>query len=187
MHGSPNKPARQEPPPLELAFPTRRSFVGWLLGIGAVTVGALLSVPLVRFALYPLFARTTETTWSDLGAVDEFNSLRAPLKRVVTIEQRDGWRKAVSEKPVYVTRDAQGQVRVLSSVCPHLGCSVSWNETKGQFICPCHAGVFHADGSRVSGPPPRSMDDLQIKIESGRLMVRYQYFRQLVPTKEVLG
>jgi hypothetical protein len=31
------------------------------------------------------------------------------------------------------------------------------------------------------------MDELDVMVEGGRLKVRYQYFRQLVPTKEVLA
>ena len=31
------------------------------------------------------------------------------------------------------------------------------------------------------------MDDLECKVEDGILKVRYQYFRQLVATKEVLA
>ena len=88
---------------------------------------------------------------------------------------------------MYVIKAADGRPRVLSAVCPHLGCSVGWNETKGQFVCPCHNGVFAADGTLVSGPPPREMDTLDAMVEGGRLKVRYQYFRQLVPTKEVLA
>src|SRR5713226_931278 len=170
-----------------LASAGRRSFLGVLLGIGTVSVGALLSVPLARFALHPVLATTTETTWSDLDAVDEFSSITSPVKRLITVEQRDGWRKMLSEKSVYVTRGADGQLRALSSICPHLGCSIPWNEAKGQFICPCHVGVFAPDGGLISGPPPRAMDELETRIQDGRLKVRYQYFRQLVPTKEVIA
>jgi hypothetical protein len=31
------------------------------------------------------------------------------------------------------------------------------------------------------------MDDLESRVENGVLKVRYQYFRQLIPTKEVLA
>ena len=171
----------------EPAFPGRRSFLGVLLGVGAVSVGALLSVPLVRFALHPVLAKTTETAPSDLGAIEEFSSITSPVKRLITVEQRDGWRKIISEKSVYVTKSADGQLRVLSSICPHLGCSIPWNEAKGQFVCPCHVGVFAPDGALIAGPPPRAMDELETKIECGRLKVRYQYFRQLVPAKEVIA
>ncbi|MEK6321601.1 MAG: ubiquinol-cytochrome c reductase iron-sulfur subunit [Acidobacteriota bacterium] len=169
------------------ASPGRRSFLGVLLGIGTASVGVLLSVPLVRFALHPVLGNTTETSLSDLGTVDEFSSITSPVKRLITIEQRDGWRKTVSQKSVYLTRDADGQLRVLSSICPHLGCSIPWSEVKGQFICPCHVGVFASDGSLISGPPPRAMDELKTTVENGRLKVRYQYFRQLVHSKEVIA
>jgi hypothetical protein len=47
--------------------------------------------------------------------------------------------------------------------------------------------VFSPDGARVSGPTPRGMDSLESEIQNGRLMVRYRYFRQLIPTKEIVG
>lgn len=165
----------------------RRSFLGWLLGICTLSVGALLSVPLVRFGLYPLHVKTTETSWSDLGDVGRFDRLTSPVRRLITVEHLDGWRKAVFQRTVYVTKAVDGQTIVLSAVCPHLGCSVPWNEALGQFVCPCHAGAFMRDGSRISGPPPRGMDTLETSVKDGRLMVRYQYFRQLVPTKEVVA
>lgn len=177
----------QPNPIAETAINPRRSFLGVLLGLGTISVGALLSVPLIRVLLYPTRAATTETTWSDLGAVSEFTSLAAPLKRLITIEQRDGWRKVVTEKSVYVVAGAGGKPRVLSSVCPHLGCTIAWNETKKLFISPCHNGIFAPDGAIISGPPRRAMDELETKIEKGRLKVRFQYFRQLVPTREVIG
>ena len=39
---------------------SRRSFLGVLLGLGSFFVAALLSVPLIRFALFPFLRRTTE-------------------------------------------------------------------------------------------------------------------------------
>ena len=165
----------------------RRSFLGVLLGFGSAVVGAALAIPLLRFALHPLLATTTRTDWSDVGKIDELGSAGAPVKKLITVEQRDGWRKIVSEKAIYVLPAKEGVVRVLSPICPHLGCSIPWVEAKQQFICPCHTAIFGLDGTRISGPAPRSMDDLESKVESGMLKVRYQYFRQLVRTKEVLA
>jgi menaquinol-cytochrome c reductase iron-sulfur subunit len=166
---------------------TRRSFLGVLLGFGTAVVGAALSIPLLRFALHPLLATTTRTDWSEVGKMDEFASLNAPTKKLITVEQRDGWRKIVSEKAIYILPAKDGVLRVLSPICPHLGCSIPWVEAKQQFICPCHTAIFAPDGSRISGPAPRSMDDLESKVENGMLQVRYQYFRQLIATKEVLA
>ena len=166
---------------------SRRSFLGVLLGLGSFFVGGLLSVPLVRFALFPLLRRTTELKESTVGAVTDFSSLTEPVMRTIQIEQVDGWRKAVSEKAIYVTRDGQGQLRVLTSICPHLGCTVPWNKEKNQFACPCHGAIFAADGARVSGPSLRGMDALETSVRDGQLLVRFQYFRQLVSDKEVIG
>ncbi len=166
---------------------TRRSFLGVLIGVGSFVVGGLLSVPLVRFTLFPLLRRTTELKSSPVGELSEFSSLTGPVMRTIQIEQVDGWRKAVSEKAVYVTKDSQGQLRVLTSICPHLGCTVPWNKEKNQFVCPCHGATFTADGTRISGPSLRGMDTLESSVQDGQLLVRFQYFRQLVPDKEIIG
>jgi menaquinol-cytochrome c reductase iron-sulfur subunit len=148
----------QEPPTSEFLPGNRRSFLGALLAVGSLSVGALLSVPLLRFALFPLIRRTTELKRAPVGELSEFSSLTEPLLRTIQIEQVDGWRKAISEKAVYITKDSQGQLRVLTSVCPHLGCTVPWNKERRQFVCPCHGGTFTMDGTRVSGPSLRGMD-----------------------------
>ncbi len=175
---------------LEVRQPTatgRRSFLGVLLAMGSACVGALLSVPLVRFAIFPLIRQTTDTKWAPVGPMNEFSSLSDPAVRTIQIERLDGWRRAISEKALYVTKDVRGEVRVLSSVCPHLGCTVPWNRDKKQFICPCHNAIFSFDGARIEGPALRGMDTLETKIEDGQLQVRFQYFRQLVATNEVIG
>ena len=174
-------------PTSEPFLESRRSFLGALLGLGSLFVGTLLSVPLLRFALFPLLRRTTELKNSPVGELNEFSSLTEPLMRTIQIEQVDGWRKAISEKAVYITKDSQGQLRVLTSVCPHLGCTVPWNKEKRQFVCPCHGATFSPDGSRVSGPSLRGMDTLETSVADGQLQVRFQYFRQLVSDKEVIG
>ena len=133
----------------EVEFPGRRSFLMMLLGIGSALVGGLLSVPLLRFALHPLFSKTTETGWSEVGKIEEFATINTPIKRLVRMEQRDGWRKLVSEKAVYVIKGEDKKLRLLSPICSHLGCSISWREGQKQFVCPCHMGTFGPDGKRV--------------------------------------
>ncbi len=36
--------------------------------------------------------------------------------------------------------------------CAHLGCPVAWFPQSGLFMCPCHGGVYYANGERASGP-----------------------------------
>lgn len=180
-------------PPVEIVTPkqtenpSRRSFLAGLLAAGGAAVGALLAVPLVRFALYPVLARTTEKSWSEVGKTDDFKNLTGPVQKLVTIEQRDGWRKTIRQQPVYVTKDSQGALIVLSAICTHLGCSVRWVDEQNKFVCPCHGGMFAGDGKLLGGPPPRGLDQLETKVEDGTLKTRYQFFRPLIHSKEELA
>ena len=53
---------------------------------------------------------------------------------------------------ILVRRSATG-FDAFSSTCPHLGCKVHWEEDKSRFFCPCHLGIFDAEGKGISGPP----------------------------------
>ena len=165
----------------------RRSFLGTLFAMSAAAVSTLLAIPLVRFSTYPLRRGATETDWSDVGTVQELASLTEPTAKTITMERRDAWQTTSSETAVYVLPSKDGPFRILSPVCPHLGCSVRWVGDQNKFICPCHSGSFTADGERITGPPPRSMDTLESKVEGEMLKVRYQYFRQIVSSKEVMA
>lgn len=175
-------------PEVQPESPARRKFIAWALGIPGVIIACLMCVPLVRESLYPAFIKGAGGgTWSGLGSMDQYSSLTAPLRRTVKILTVDGWRQDESEKVVYVTKGPAGKVEVLTAVCPHLGCEVAWDTAAGHFHCPCHGSVFAPDGKLVSGPSPRGMDTLPIKAQDGKLMVRYEYFQNLLSTKQVVG
>jgi menaquinol-cytochrome c reductase iron-sulfur subunit len=165
----------------------RRSFFGALLGIGAAGMGAILAVPVLRYVLYPIYARAAGGGWSDVGELGEFTDSKEPVRKTITFTQRDGWREVMSAQSVYVSRAGDGQLQVLSAICPHLGCSVSWQANHDKFVCPCHGGEFKAGGQCISGPPPRAMDRLRTQVKDGKLQVHFQYFRSNVPNQETLS
>lgn len=165
----------------------RRSFFAVLLGIGTAGMGALLSVPVLRYVLYPLYAKASNTVWTPIGDMKEFSDLSKPIVKPLNLKQIDGWREIDSAQTVYVTKGANGKLAVLSAICPHLGCSVNWQEGQEEFFCPCHGSAFKPDGKHISGPSPRGMDPLPNKIVNGKLMVRFEYFRENVPNREVLS
>jgi menaquinol-cytochrome c reductase iron-sulfur subunit len=174
-----------EQPPVSMM--ERRSFLGVALAATGSLVSAALAVPLVRFATFPLRDSGGAASWSDVGKIDEFRSMKEPVARVIDVKRVEGWRGSTVQNGVYVVPTGSGGLKVLSSVCPHLGCAVRWIEKQDKFICPCHGGTFTSTGVRVSGPPLRAMDELESKIENGILSVRFQYFRQLVAKKELVG
>lgn len=62
----------------------------------------------------------------------------------------------------------------LSSVCPHLGCAVHWEQQNKRFFCPCHNGAFDAAGKATEGPPAaanQSLKEYPLKVENGLLFI----------------
>ena len=73
------------------------------------------------------------------------------------------------------TRDhaAEGIV-AYSAVCTHTGCDViNWHPDRRLLECPCHNSVYDPmEGAKVvSGPAPRRLPALPVKIADGRLVV----------------
>lgn len=73
--------------------------------------------------------------------------------------------------PVQVVREG-AKLRALSTVCPHLGCRVRWEQQQQRFFCPCHNGVFDREGNVVSGPPPRALDRYEVEVTDGSVYLR---------------
>jgi menaquinol-cytochrome c reductase iron-sulfur subunit len=163
---------------------SRRSFLGALLGLASTTVAALLAVPVVRYLFYPLLAGSTSSGWSVAGSLSEVTASPVPVSRTLHLKQRDGWRETESSPTIYLIRKGNS-VQALSAICPHLGCTIPWDATRMEFVCPCHGGTFAPDGYYISGPPRRGMDTLETKITNGNVMVKYQTFRTDVPNKQV--
>lgn len=165
----------------------RRSFFGALIGTSSMLIGAIVGTPLLRFVLYPVYAKGMGGKWSEVGNVSEFDNISGPVSKTITFAQRDGWREVVSTESVYVNRTSDGKLQVLSAICPHLGCSVAWQPSQGKFVCPCHGGQFKPDGSHISGPPPRRLDSLKAQIVDGKLQVKFEYYQSNQPKQESLS
>ncbi len=59
----------------------------------------------------------------------------------------------------------------LSRTCTHLGCLVEYNKTRQKLICPCHAGTYELDGSVESGPPPKPLTAIPLKIDGDTIII----------------
>lgn len=169
------------------ALVSRRAFFASLLGVCSGAVASLIGMPMLRYVLYPVQAATNARNWTQVGDTTEFDNIEGPITKTIALTQRDGWREVVSHQSVFVNRSKDGHFQVLSPICPHLGCSVSWHADKDRFVCPCHGGQFSADGGRISGPPPRGLDKLDAQVKDGKLEVQFQYFRSNVPDRQLLS
>jgi menaquinol-cytochrome c reductase iron-sulfur subunit len=141
-----------------VSLPARRTFFRLLTyGLGAV-VAALAGIPYVG---YLFGARRAPVDWVLLGPVADFPPNET---RLVNFDSpiRRPWDGMVAHTGVYVryegTDEAKGyKFLVLAVNCAHLGCPVEWFAESGLFMCPCHGGVYYANGEHASGPPPRGL------------------------------
>ena len=73
--------------------------------------------------------------------------------------------------PGILFREEDGTMKAFSLVCTHLACTVIWNPDKKNFYCPCHDGLFDAEGNVLSGPPPAPLERLKVKVKGDRVIV----------------
>jgi Rieske Fe-S protein len=161
----------------------RRSFLGYCTGLLMMAIGLMVSVPALGYFLAPLRRKgageEAGSAFQDAGPVAD---LPVGQWRLLSLDvvQEDGWKKTRVRHAIWVRRKSDGDegITVLSSICPHLGCPINWHPDLTEFMCPCHGGIFNADGKNIAGPPPRPMDQLkEIKVVGGRLWVRWQDFK----------
>ena len=82
------------------------------------------------------------------------------------------WDGDTGNVPCWVRRISDAQLQVFAINCAHLGCPVRWFPQSKLFMCPCHGGVYYADGARASGPPPRGLYEYLNKIEKDELWIK---------------
>jgi nitrite reductase/ring-hydroxylating ferredoxin subunit len=67
--------------------------------------------------------------------------------------------RSIGEDPVIVTRDRDGDVRILLNVCAHRGMEICWADAgnQAQFKCPYHGWVFDSAGNLLGAPFEQEM------------------------------
>ncbi|MDO9374158.1 MAG: FAD-dependent oxidoreductase [Ferruginibacter sp.] len=55
-------------------------------------------------------------------------------------------------------KDDSGELHAVNSSCPHIKCSVGWNNAEKSWDCPCHGSRFSFDGKLLTAP---AVTDLQ--------------------------
>jgi cytochrome b6-f complex iron-sulfur subunit len=71
---------------------------------------------------------------------------------------------------VIINRSDKGFI-ALSRVCTHLGCLVDYNRGERRLLCPCHAGNFDLEGNVLSGPPPKPLKAIPLRIDGENIII----------------
>ena len=150
--------------------PSRRGFLFWLgaaiNGIAAV----LIAIPVVGYLISPWKSGSWQT-WIDVGGVEEFPKGQTRLATYIN-PFRTPWDGYTAETQCWVKREKSGDFTVFAINCTHLGCPVRWFPESNLFMCPCHGGVYYADGSHAAGPPPRGLYEYETRVKGSTLQVK---------------
>lgn len=152
--------------------PERRTFLQWVSYGLLIVASVLVALPIVGFLRG---RRKRDVPWVRLGSVTDY-----PLgeTRFKTFDNpiREPWDGMTAKIGVYVRKEGEDQFLVLAVNCAHLGCPVSWFPQSGLFMCPCHGGVYYANGERASGPPPQGLYQCTTRIKDGALEVQAPHY-----------
>jgi Rieske Fe-S protein len=174
------------------AYTRSRFLEASTIGLGAA-IGAVVTLPVLGFTVLPSFTNVEESE-ADLGPLDNFPEGQYVIATFLSNPAAG----EVSRRTTFVRNNGQTEggepsFTILYSRCVHLGCPVQPNgpideearkNVKGvelrpvlaqSFGCPCHGGLYDAEGNRRAGPPVRSMDRYTYSIKNGHLVLGELY------------
>ena len=112
-----------------------------------------------------------------------------PVLVSIRDELVDGWSKEINVVgAIFARRTGENSMKVLHTMCPHMGSTVGFKEAETLFFCPSHSAYFDLDGKRLDkgakNPCKRDMDELEARIvEDGMIYVPYLCFKSDSPEK----
>lgn len=135
----------------------RRSIVRWLLGGGLLTSVSSFIYPVVKFMMPPNVPE---------AAVNE-----VVAGKVQMLKPNAGVIVKFGSKPVLLIRANDTEWKALSAVCTHLNCTVQYRENTHQIWCACHNGFYDLNGSVVSGPPPKPLEEYAVRVRGDEVVI----------------
>jgi len=148
----------------------RRRFIVRLIQAVHGAMGATLAVIVGRALGGSAVEAGADGRWlpaADLSRLDD----GVPATVTLRVVRRDGMTDVIDRRVVYLVRRGDA-VRALDSTCTHLGCRTAFNTASSCIECPCHGGVFDADGAVMGGPPPGPLKELATRLDGARVLVQ---------------
>jgi len=134
----------------------------WLSRLLATSLGATIVsfvYPILRFLVPPA---ASEPSQSEIELDVKASQILPNTARIVPL----------AGKAVLLLKTASGELKALTATCTHLACTVQYRPERSDVWCACHNGTYDLNGLNVSGPPPRPLTKLDVKIQGDKIVIR---------------
>jgi len=135
----------------------RRSFLNWILSTSVGAMFASVLYPVARYVSPP--------------DIPEAQTSRVTAAREGELKPNEGKIFRFGQQPGILVRSAEGDYTAYSATCTHLNCTVQYRPDLKQIWCACHNGFYDMSGRVVGGPPPRPLDEFQVNVADGEIVV----------------
>lgn len=146
---------------------SRRHFFSRLSIYLGSLAAAIVAIPSVGFLLG---LRQPTKVWRAVGHVQDFE-----IGSTTQVSFEDPsplpWSGVTAQTAAWLRRINENDFIAFSVDCTHLGCPVRWLPGANLFMCPCHGGVFYADGTVASGPPPRPLFQYPARVVGDEIQI----------------
>jgi menaquinol-cytochrome c reductase iron-sulfur subunit len=156
---------------------SRRDFVKVVtVAIGAL-IGTAVGLPTIGYLISPALRKQDAEAWIPLGPFEKI-PIGIPTYFSFIRKKVNSWENTVTGYGVFAVRKDEKNIIVLSNICTHLGCHVTWHPDIQEYVSPCHNGHFDITGKVTFGPPPRPLDEFLTKVENGNLSILFPPYRR---------
>jgi cytochrome b6-f complex iron-sulfur subunit len=140
-----------EPEPIGRLRLTRRQLLrSGLVGAAGLAAGALGASVLGVGREAPGTNDGNGTIWDDGGGLVAGEGFWSPVASVSELPPGSALRFSTAAFDGYVINDG-GDIRALSSVCTHMGCTLHFRSDWQDLRCPCHGASFDLHGELANG------------------------------------
>jgi Rieske Fe-S protein len=156
---------------------SRRDFIKIVTAAVGAIIGVGVGLPTIGYLVSPALRKQVPEAWIPLGPLENI-PVGIPTFFSFNRRQVNGWENTVTSYGVFAVRKEITNVLVLSNICTHLGCHVTWHPDIKEFVSPCHNGHFDMLGNVTFGPPPRPLDEYQTQVGLSNLSILFPSYRR---------
>jgi len=142
---------------IETGSEDRRTAISWLLGSAVAASLASFFYPVARFLNPP---KVSEASVNEVAA-GKVHDLKPNSGKIVKF----------GNTPALLVRVNETDWKAFSAVCTHLNCTVQYQEARREIWCACHNGTYDLEGRVTSGPPPKPLEEMAVKIRGDEVVI----------------